>query len=138
MIIKIISLVRHFLIKLYLSFSARIVGKDDFGNIYYLSYHLDKNRNVFKRYCLYKGRAEPSKVPPTWHAWLHYIKDTVPANESYKPYEWSKTHLPNLTGTAYAYVPKNHPRNLAVSEGYELDEEYTATYSKWSPKSLKK
>jgi NADH:ubiquinone oxidoreductase subunit len=52
--------------------------------------------------------AEPSKVPPLWHAWLHYMTDQFP-NKKDITYEWQQDFVPNLTGTSFAYFPKGHP-----------------------------
>src|SRR3546814_3251531 len=55
----------------------------------------------------YNGLAEASKVPPEWHGWLHHLTDTPP--EATAPrYAWQKEHMPNLTGTRYAYRPPGH------------------------------
>ena len=50
-----------------------------------------------KRWVIYNGIVEASKVPAEWHAWLHYTAEAPlsTANE----FEWQKEHLPNLTGT---------------------------------------
>jgi NADH:ubiquinone oxidoreductase subunit len=37
--------------------------------------------------------------------WLHHTVDVAPAEETYKPHEWEKPHLPNMTGTPAAYRP---------------------------------
>ena len=47
-----------------------------------------------------------------------------PDNE--KKYEWQKKHLPNLTGTKYAYSPKNVSENFGRNK--ENDE-----YKPWTP-----
>lgn len=72
------------------------VGDDEFANQYYI-------RNN-KRFVVYKGLCEPSKVPMHWHRWLHYSCDEIPNSESFaNKYSWQKTHLPNLTGTKSAH-----------------------------------
>jgi NADH:ubiquinone oxidoreductase subunit len=52
---------------------------------------------------IYQGEAEPSKVPPEWHGWLHHTADALPQLAARRP--WQKPHLPNLTGTSLAYRP---------------------------------
>jgi len=59
-----------------------------------------------KRWVLFNGIVEASKVPPEWHGWLHYTHDK-PLPET-KKYEWQKEHTPNLTGTTGRYLPKGH------------------------------
>ena len=90
---------------LYTLFKGRAVGKDQYGNTYY---EARSERNAIgkkKRWVIYKGIAEASKVPPQWHGWLHYSTDTMPTEANRLKYRWLKEHLPNLTGTKLAYVP---------------------------------
>jgi NADH:ubiquinone oxidoreductase subunit len=84
------------------------VGEDEFGNVYYRTRGgvKDKALGHERRWVIYKGEAEASKVPPGWNGWLHHTVDVPPSQESYVPREWQKPHLENLTGTAYAYRPK--------------------------------
>jgi NADH:ubiquinone oxidoreductase subunit len=87
------------------------VGEDDFGNIYYTcSFRLLQAPGSLtreKRWVIYKGFDEASKVPPLWHAWLHHNLDEPPLNSG-TPYVWQKQHKPNLTGTPGAYLPEGH------------------------------
>jgi len=53
----------------------------------------------------YTDLADPSKVPPEWHGWLHYTVDTPPTEEKYTAKPWQKPHRPNMTGTPAAYRP---------------------------------
>jgi NADH:ubiquinone oxidoreductase subunit len=54
---------------------------------------------------IYRDLAEPSQIPPAWHAWLHHTVDVPPTLESYTPRPWEQAHRPNLTGTYEAYRP---------------------------------
>lgn len=82
------------------------VGTDEFGNRYYLDKR-NKGQPRERRWVLYKGIPEASKVPPEWHAWLH--RTVVPAPVSRAPQRtWQKPHEPNLTGTDLAYRPPGH------------------------------
>lgn len=85
--------IENFFIKLF----SKNIGKDSFGNRYYISGN--------KRRIIYKGLAEPSKIPPMWHAWLHYLTNELPNDNLNKNYQWQKHHTPNLTGTKLAYQP---------------------------------
>ena len=76
---------------------GEFVGEDETGNRYY------RERNGLKRWVIYNGYAEASKIPPGWHAWMHHRSDAPPG--AYQPREWEKPHEPNLTGTAQAYRP---------------------------------
>ena len=106
--------------KLYFKLFCNQVGVDQFGNIYYTS----KAKNYLghaKRFVSYKGMDESSKVPPMWHAWLHYLSDHIPSESDNKNYIWQKEHQPNLSGTKYAYNP-------ALSKHVTIK-----TYSGWNP-----
>jgi NADH:ubiquinone oxidoreductase subunit len=79
------------------------VGVDEFGNEYYVGpfkNYLGKN----KRFVIYNGIDLSSKVPPKWHAWLHYMSDALPSRDE-EILKWQKGFEPNLTGTKYAYDP---------------------------------
>ena len=93
-------------------FRGALVGTDQFGNRYYRL----KSRAPLKkegggrfsrerRWVIYKGEAEASKVPPQWHAWLHHTVDEVPSDTATPHYAWEKPHQPNLSGTPDAYRP---------------------------------
>ncbi len=85
------------------------VGTDAFGNRYYRSRRASHKRHGReRRWVVYKGIDEASKVPPEWHAWLHHISAAPLTDVAAKARPWQKPHLPNLTGTPYAYRPKGH------------------------------
>ena len=92
-----------------------LVGEDAQGNKYY------EDKKVMRygkprRWVVYKGRAEASKVPAGWHGWLHYATPELPKlSESYP---WEKEHLPNLTGTPYAHQCKK-AEEVPLKKGYE-------------------
>jgi NADH:ubiquinone oxidoreductase subunit len=98
------------------SFSALIhinrrgvrVGTDKFGNTYFEakddSDSYDKGRK--RRWVIYSGYADASKVPPEWHGWLHYTFDDLPSEETLPTQVWETEHMPNLTGTLNAWRPK--------------------------------
>jgi NADH:ubiquinone oxidoreductase subunit len=96
--------------RLYTWLRGEKVGSDAFGNEYYR----DKNGarrfagSREKRWVLYKGEAEASKVPPEWHAWLHHIVKEPPPPGGPPRRPWQKEHIPNLTGTIDAYRPPGH------------------------------
>jgi NADH:ubiquinone oxidoreductase subunit len=80
-------------------FSGRRVGEDPFGNRYY------QNRQGTRRWVVYAGTVEASRVPPEWHGWLHHTFKNPPTIEPPKVKPWEKEHLPNLSGTPEAYRP---------------------------------
>lgn len=114
--------------RLYTYFHGELVGIDEFGNRYFTEKKAPK-ADRRKRWVIYKGMAEPSKVPARWFGWLHYITDTVPAKNNKGRYDWEKPHLPNLTGTKHAYAPDGSLRRAGVHAGT------TADYEAWVPKS---
>lgn len=101
------------------------VGTDPFGNRYYRERRRPAGRRE-KRWVLYAGDPEASKVPAEWHAWLHYTVDEVPpAGRPRAP--WQKSHVPNLTGTTHAYRPPGH----ALEGGRRA--KATGDYEPWTP-----
>jgi NADH:ubiquinone oxidoreductase subunit len=98
--------------RIFTLFKGEFVGKDQFGNRYYR----ERGRRALvkgggmrsreRRWVIYKGIAEASRVPPEWHGWLHHTVQNPPAPGSGRRYPWQKQHLPNLTGTPYAYRPE--------------------------------
>ncbi|HSM41477.1 MAG TPA: NADH:ubiquinone oxidoreductase subunit NDUFA12 [Afifellaceae bacterium] len=100
---------------------GELVGEDDAGNRYY------RERNGSRRWVIYNGLAEASKIPPGWHGWIHYRTDVPPTDESYQPKDWQKPHQENLTGTAGAYFP---PGSLVTPEKRP---EVTGDYEAWTP-----
>jgi NADH:ubiquinone oxidoreductase subunit len=86
--------------KLCIRLSCQKTGTDEFGNEYF------EHKNG-KRFVIYNGIAEASKVPAEWHGWLHYSSDISPSQIRTHKFSWQKIHLPNLTGTKNAYLPQN-------------------------------
>jgi len=95
--------------RLYTWLRGEAVGSDAFGNRYFRdktgATRCDGRRE--KRWVLYNGEAEATKVPPEWHAWLHHIVKEPP-DPAMTRRPWQKEHVPNLTGTALAYRPPGH------------------------------
>ncbi len=113
--------------RLYTFFNGELVGEDEFGNRYYTAKKRQESGKA-KRWVIYKGLAEPSKVPAKWFGWLHYTTDKSPMEVSAKPYEWQKPHLPNLTGTKNAFTQTGSLRAEAIHA------KSTADYEAWVPK----
>jgi|TARA_B110000967_G_C18732264_1_gene483188 NADH:ubiquinone oxidoreductase subunit len=79
-------------------FYGKLVGQDFFGNKYYES-------KSGKRWVIYKGEIDASKIPNEWYSWIHFIKNKIENSHDFKKYDWQKPHLPNQTGTKNAYHP---------------------------------
>lgn len=92
---------------IYTLFNGRLVGTDEYRNRYYQSRSGQRHGRP-RRWVLYRGKAEASKVPPEWHSWLHHTTDQPLTESAAQALPWQKQHLPNLTGTTAAYRPKGH------------------------------
>lgn len=102
------------------------VGEDPYGNIYYQARKQNGGRR--KRWVVYSaGLDEASRVPPDYHAWLHYTTDVFPSKDTPKRYEWLREHQPNMTGTPQAYRPPGH-----TLQGGKRDKA-TGDYEAWTP-----
>ena len=104
---------------------GKLVGKDSSGNRYYVEKGRPR-RGAPRRWVIYVGAAEASKVPADWHAWLHYTTDEIPSGDAPRR-PWQKQHTPNLTGTTEAYRPPGHEY-----EGGRRDHA-TGDYEAWRP-----
>ena len=97
--------------------SGRQVGKDALGNIYYVAKQGDR------RWVIYNGPNDTSRIPADWYAWMHHQIDGVP-DEALPPVRnFEKPREPNLTGTAQAYRPsgalERGGQRAAASGDYE-------------------
>lgn len=110
-----------------LTSGAHRVGTDQYGNRYYSA----KPRPGYKRdrrWVIYRGTPEASKVPPEWHGWLHHQTDDVPDNKSLSYRRtWQKPHIPNMTGTTAAWRPPGHLLSGGQRDGA------TGDYEAWVP-----
>ncbi|NSX55251.1 NADH:ubiquinone oxidoreductase subunit NDUFA12 [Parasulfitobacter algicola] len=93
------------------------VGEDDHGNIFY------ETRDAKRRWVIYSGEPEASRVSPDWHGWLHYTWDEPPTKNPIPHKAWEKPHQENLTGTALAYAPagsirQNRPKDRSDYEAW--------------------
>jgi NADH:ubiquinone oxidoreductase subunit len=103
---------------------GRLVGTDSQGNRYYVERKPVNGRRQ-RRWVIYNGPAEASRVPPEWHAWLHYTVDEPLPPATDKP--WVKDHQANPTGTGQAYLPPGHDRRGGVRPPA------TGDYQAWRP-----
>lgn len=108
--------------KFFVTLRSNCVGQDNFGNKYYESKKADYLGRK-KRFVIYRGKIEASKVPPLWHAWLHHLSNEVPLRGKEQNYSWQREFEPNLTGTKEAYFPDGDYRSrggrVAVSADYK-------------------
>ena len=111
--------------RLYTMMFGQLVGTDSQGNRYYRDRRGVQRWRREKRWVLYKGEPEASRVPPEWHGWLHSIAKEPPGD--YQPKPWQKAHQPNLTGTPAAYLPPGHTLRGGQREAA------TGDYQPWVP-----
>lgn len=112
--------------RLFTLLKGQRVGQDEFGNEYFQERKEPKSRRR-KRWVVYNGIVEASKIPALWHGWLHYTYDVLPTEMHVTRHAWEKTHQPNLTGTKGAYVPSGDLR--AGGERAASSSDYQA----WTP-----
>lgn len=106
---------------------ASLVGTDDYGNRYFEE-RKPSIEGRKRRYVLYKGLAEPSKVPAEWHGWLHHTFEQPPTDMPLPRRAFETDHQPNLTGTIYATKPKG-----AISAIGGERQKAAGDYEAWSP-----
>jgi NADH:ubiquinone oxidoreductase subunit len=98
------------------------VGKDDAGNVYYQA-----KKNPRRRWVIYDGNNDGSRVPPAWQLWLKGTIDELP-DEALPPIrKWQKEPIPNLTGTMAAFRPDG-----ALGSG-KVRPAATGDYQPWTP-----
>jgi len=107
-------------------FCGQEVGRDASGNRYYkgkaaASDYAGTMRE--KRWVLYAGEPEASKVPPEWHIWLHHTANAPIPNSARRI--WQKPHQENMTGTPDAWLPP-------ALEGKDRPKA-TGDYQAWKP-----
>ncbi|MCQ0093871.1 NADH:ubiquinone oxidoreductase subunit NDUFA12 [Roseovarius sp. M141] len=95
------------------------VGEDSQGNIFY------RSKDGDRRWVIYNGEAEASRVSPEWHGWLHHTYQDPPTETPLPHQPWEKPHLENLTGTALAYAPAGSIRRSGSKP--------RSDYEAWSP-----
>ena len=92
---------------IYTWLNGELVGTDEFGNRYYHA----KNKTLHgrqRRWVIYKGKPEGSKVPAEWHSWLHRTTNDPLTDQAAQAPGWQKPHQANLSGSRDAYRPLGH------------------------------
>jgi NADH:ubiquinone oxidoreductase subunit len=96
------------------------VGEDAAGNIYY------QTKDAKRRWVIYNGDMEATRVTPDWHGWLHFTWDQPPTEAPLPHKAWEKPHLENLTGSDAAYAPPGSIRRTTPAA--------RSDYEAWAPK----
>lgn len=98
------------------------VGRDEAGNIYFRH-----RKDPARRWVIYSGSNDSSRVPPGWNAWLRGTIDAIPdkALPPRRPFE--QPPEPNLTGTMAAFRPGGSLAARGVRPAS------TGDYEAWKP-----
>lgn len=97
------------------------VGTDSLGNVYYRSKKGDR------RWVVYNGSNDASRIPPEWYSWMHHQIEGLPDESLPPPQKFQKPPKPNLTGTAEAYRPAG-----ALERGGQR-QAASGDYQAWTP-----
>lgn len=95
------------------------VGEDAEGNVYYTT------KDGSRRWVIFNGEAEASRVSPDWHGWLHHTFKEPPSKSPLPHKAWEKPHVENMTGTAMAYAPPGSIRRPQPAD--------RSDYEAWQP-----
>ena len=108
--------------RLFTWWNGEEVGRDEHGNLYYQS-----KKDPTRRWVVYKGSNDGSRVPPGWQLWLRGSIDELPekALPPRRPFE--RKPEPNLTGTMAAFRPDG-----ALGSG-KIRPAATGDYEPWVP-----
>ncbi|MFO1260557.1 MAG: NADH:ubiquinone oxidoreductase subunit NDUFA12 [Sphingomonadaceae bacterium] len=101
------------------------VGEDHMGNRYFEG-GKDVHGNP-RRWVIYNGPNDASRVPAEWHGWLHGSLDGPPESNLPPARIWEADYTPNQTGTAQAYRPRG-----AIEQG-GVRAAATGDYEAWTP-----
>ena len=110
---------------LFSALNGEKVGTDAAGNTYYRGGKTVDGRE--RRWVIYRGANDASRVPAEWHGWLHGAFDGVPESNLPPPRIWETDYSPNATGTAAAYRPAGALERGGRRAGA------TGDYESWSP-----
>lgn len=102
------------------------VGTDAQGNTYYRARRRQDGVRE-RRWVIYNGANDASRVPPEWHGWLHGAFDDVPESHLPPAKIWEVDYTPNATGTDTRYLPAG-----ALERGGKRAAA-TGDYEAWSP-----
>jgi NADH:ubiquinone oxidoreductase subunit len=94
-------------------------GEDEQGNVYY------QTRDGKRRWVIYNGECQASRISPEWHGWMHFTWDETPSEAPLAHKAWELPHKENLTGTAGAYLPAGSLRRAAPVKRHD--------YEAWQP-----
>ena len=95
------------------------VGEDGSGNIFF------RDREDRRRWVIFNGQVEASRVSAEWHGWLHRTWDQPPTEKPLLKKSWEIDHKPNVTGSFDSYKPSGSLKRRDIEERRD--------YEAWSP-----
>jgi NADH:ubiquinone oxidoreductase subunit len=95
------------------------VGEDGAGNVFF------RDKDDRRRWVIFNGEVEASRVGAEWHGWLHRTWDEPPTEKPLPKKSWEIDHKPNLTGSLASYKPSGSLKRRDVKERRD--------YEAWSP-----
>jgi NADH:ubiquinone oxidoreductase subunit len=98
------------------------VGQDGAGNVYF-----EKRGKRPRRWVIYDGANDSSRVPPGWNAWLRGTIDELPEEALPPRRHYERKPEPNLTGTMDAFRPDG---SLSGNRSRPAS---TGDYEPWTP-----
>ena len=101
---------------------GREVGKDEAGNVYF-----QHKQDPSKRWVMYDGNNDGSRVPPQWQMWLRGTIDELPEKALPPVRKFQQKPTANLTGTMAAFRPDG-----ALGSG-KVRPASTGDYEPWIP-----
>lgn len=98
------------------------VGRDDAGNVYF-----QHKKDQGRRWVIYDGNNDGSRVPPGWQLWLKGTIDELPGKALPPVRKFEKKPEPNLTGTMAAFRPDGSLGGKGIRPAS------TGDYQPWTP-----
>ena len=98
------------------------VGTDEAGNVYFRH-----RKDPARRWVIYDGNNDSSRVPPGWNAWLRGTIDLLPSEALPERRAFEQPPQANVTGTASAYRPAGSINGAGVRAAA------TGDYQAWTP-----
>jgi NADH:ubiquinone oxidoreductase subunit len=107
---------------LFTSLNGREVGRDEAGSVYY-----QHKKNPARRWVVYEGANDGSRVPPEWQAWLKGTIEELPGKALPARRSFETKAEPNMTGTMAAFRPDGSLGSSKVRPAA------TGDYQAWTP-----
>ena len=98
---------------------GQLVGQDGQGNRYYVDRLGASINGKTRRWVIYNGDVEATRVPPEWHGWLHYTVDETPDEAGVERRDWHQPHQSNQTGLKTAHKPAGPADSASYPSGYD-------------------